>query len=569
MIARVLDTALPWRNPVFVRFCRSRLRLRKSVFWYLLTLIVTTFVVTLTYILRTNSGTPPEDAARGLWIPILIIQGLILMVKGTGSASAGLIQDKIDQTLDYQRLTPVAALRNLLGYLFGLPVLEYVMFALTLPHLAFIVVVGQIPPATLTAVYFAFFVCVVLYHMTGIAAGMVMRRWIWAYMLSILLVLFVNVILPTFISQLGLKFFQYLSVWPVIGQKVLPLIVPPAALAGAGAGNPFFAMADSVPFFDWTLSPLMFTLLLQGALIATFGTMALRRWKSSTRHSLSKGYALGFLAGFIVVLIGNVWPIITRQYMPFALFGESNLDNLGQVVAIGLPLVYATVVWLLCIVLFAIVVPSHHSYVRGIRRAMKLGRPAARLSEDDAGAVTAYAIFTAVAVAGFGILFREISAAGFLEPFSNSPHGFWRLPLAFGLVVFYTALLMQALGPRPTVLVVLLLWFLPILVAIVVSARIGDFAAPQAVIASLSPLAYLFMSGMLSLESTVPIEAERQFSAGLAGANAGLAFVLLQIAGLWLHWNRRRREYDALCRAREEIGRESAAEGGAGSAVRI
>src|SRR5690606_5819922 len=224
----------------------------------------------------------------------------------------------------YQRLTPVSPLRNLVGYLFGLPVLEYAMFALTLPHLAFISVVGKIPPGTLASVYFSFFVCVVMYHMTGIGAGMVIRRWIFGYMLSILLVLFVNVILPGLVSQLGLRFFQYLSVWPVIGQKVLPLVTDSDVLAPSG--NPYLSVFGDVPFYRWTLSPFVFTLLLQGALIVTFGSIALRRWKSSTRRSLSKPYALAFLIGFIVVLIGNVWPIVTRAYMPFPLFGQTNFD---------------------------------------------------------------------------------------------------------------------------------------------------------------------------------------------------------------------------------------------------
>src|SRR5690606_36284160 len=352
------------------------------------------------------------------------------------------------------------------------------------------------------------------------------------------------------IAQLGLMFFQYLSVWPVIGQKVLPLIVPESAIAGVTSRNPYFATSGDVPFFNWTLSPFVFTLLLQGALIATFGTMAHRRWKSSTRHSLSKGYALGFLAGFIVVLIGNVWPIITRQYMPFALFGERNLENLGEVVAIGLPLVYVYVVWLLCIVLFSIVIPTHHSYVRGIRRAMKLGRPAARMLDDDAGTVSFYAIFTAVAVGGFAVLFNEISVAGFLEPFGEAEH-FWRLPVVFALVLFYTALLLQALGGRPTVLVVLQLWFLPILAAIVVSAAQRNFGMAQSVIGSFSPIAVVFASGMLPL-GAFEMGADRELSAALVGANVGLAVLVVQIAALWLHWNRRRREYDALCRAREE-----------------
>ena len=365
MTEELLALVQIWRNPAFLRFWRSRLRLRKAIFWYLLTLIVTTFVVSIVYIIRTNSFTPPLNAARSLWIPLLIIQGLILMVRGTGSVSAGLIQDKIDETLDYQRLTPLTPIRNLVGYLFGLPVLEYVMFALTLPHLVFIAVVGQIPIGTLLSVYLAFFVCAMLYHTSAIAAGMVMRRWFLGYIVGILLVLFVNLVLPLFISQLGLKFFQYLSVWPVIGDNVLPLVLSGTGFARTVSENPFFSMANDVPFFNWSLSPLVFTLLLQGILVLTFATMALRRWKSSSRHSLSKPYALAFLSAFILVLLGNVWPIITHRFMPFALFGETNMDRLGPVITIGLPLVYSLVTWLLCFILFAIVVPSRHSYVRG------------------------------------------------------------------------------------------------------------------------------------------------------------------------------------------------------------
>src|SRR5690606_37822797 len=297
--AEAAETLLPWRNPVYKRFFRSRLRFRKALSWYLLTLIVTTFVVSLMYTLQINGSTPPETAARNLWIPLLVIQGLILMIKGTGSVSAGLIQDRLDQTIDYQRLTPVSPLGNLVGYLFGLPVLEYAMFALTLPHLGFVVIVGKIPAGALVSVYCAFFVCVILYHMMGIAAGMVMRRWIMGYLLSILLVIFVNVVLPSLISQLGLRFFQYLSVWPVIGQKVAPVV----GISAGPEANPFVSIFADVPFYTWSLSPFVFTLLLQGALILTFGVMAVRRWKSSTRHSLSKPYALAFLVGFVVLAI--------------------------------------------------------------------------------------------------------------------------------------------------------------------------------------------------------------------------------------------------------------------------
>ena len=542
------ETLLPWRNPVFRRFIRSRLRFRKAIFWYLLALIVTTFVVSLGYTLQINGSQPPQTAARNLWISLLVIQGLILMVKGTGAVSAGLIQDRIDRTLDYQRLTPVSPLGNLVGYLFGLPVLEYAMFALTLPHLAFIVVVGKIPASAWLSVYCAFFVCVVLYHMMGIAAGMVMRRWIARYMLSILLVLFVNLVLPALISRLGLRFFQYLSVWPVIGQKVLPVV---GVTPGPGA-NPFLSIFSDVPFYVWSFSPFTFTLLLQGALILTFGVMAVRRWKSSTRHSLSKPYALAFLAGFVVLAIGNVWPIVTRAQAPPMPFLVQNTETATALVAAGLPYVYAYVVWILCLFLFAIIVPSHQHYIRGIRRALKHGRSSAARWEDDSASLTVYAIFAAVAVGGLAILLGEVSAAGFFETI-DEPLRPWRLSLTFALVLFYSALLFQTLGLRRSMLVVLLLWCVPILAMIVLAATTESFGKLHAVVQSLSPLALLFMSGVAKPAPGAAVIDEERAALAL-GADIGLAVLLIQIAALWIKWRGHVASYDALCRSQSEHG---------------
>lgn len=546
MIANFFDYVVLWRNPVFLRFCRSRLRLKKSIFWYLLTIIVTTFVTALMYIIRTNMGTPSEMAARGLWIPLLVIQGVILMIKGTGAVSAGLIQDKIDQTLDYQRLTPMTPIRNVLGYLFGLPVLEYAMVALTLPHLLFVVVAGDLPLGTFVSVYVAFFVCVMLYHMTGIAVGMVLQRWIWGYLVSIFMVIMVNLVLPTFMSQFGLKFFQFFSVWPVIGQKVIPLTVPPEAIVFTQQ-NIFFSMANDVPFYNWQLSPFVFTLLMQGALILTFSLMALRRWQSSTRHSLSKPYALALLAGFIVLVLGNVWPAITGQYLPFPIFGQTNINAVTEPIVVGLPMVYAFVLWSLCLVLFAIVIPSHHSYVRGVRRALKLGRSRARPWEDDSGNVAFMLLFVLGTMAGYWVLVGEISAAGFYDSLANPDPSLWRLPAALGLVLVYTVLLLQVIELRPAMLIVLLLWFLPILAAILLGAATQTVATAHIIIASVSPIALLAMSGVVMLDGSVPVSANDEFAMVHTGTQTGLAFIVLQIAYLARRWSGLRRGFRKVC----------------------
>ncbi len=532
-----------WRNPVFIRFCRSQLRLRKSIFWYLLTVIVTTFVVAITYIVQTNAGTSAQYAARSLWIPLLIIQGVLMMVKGTGDVSAGLIQDKIDETLDYQRLTPMSPLQNLIGYLFGLPIQEYVLMALTLPHLLFIIIVGDIPLTAVASVYLVFFSCVVLYSLIGIAAGMVMQRWIWGYLLSIFLVVFVNAALPAFISHLGLSFFRYLSIWPVVAQILLPVVVPPDALTRVTDSVPYFTTASVVPFFNWSLSAFAFTLLLQGSLIVTFMVMALRRWESATKHSLSKPFALAFLAGFIVLFIGNLWPVISGQGLPFALFGNIEYDDVKDVIGIALPLIYAVAVWVLCILLFAIVIPSHHAFARGVRRALKAGRTSARPWHDDAGGVSFMGIFVAVALLGFWFVTNTLTVSGVREAQVAAGATAWHLPVTLGLILLYTILLLQVVELRRSVLVVLLMWLLPILVAIIWGASVQDVTALQTVLACVSPLALIVMAGVVPIEIYDASNSSEEVFAIVMGVRFGLLFLILQIGALWLRWHRLKRAY--------------------------
>jgi len=566
----ILSLVNLWDNPVFHRFRRSQLRSKKSIFWYLVTLIVTTFSIVLPYILETNpindfqAPLAREQAARNLWIPLLVIQGLILLFKGTGQTASGLIQDKIDETLDYQRLTPMSPLRNVVGYLFGLPILEYVMFTLTLPHLAFIVIVGNIPLGTVFSVYLIFFTCAIFYHMTAIAIGLVLKRWIFGYLVSMFSVFFLNAVLPGIASQFGLKFLQFLSIVPVIGQKVLPLMGAPTFTPQPGQFGPgpgqfgpsnqfqrqqddaaFFSFDAPVPFFDWTLSPFFFTLMLQAALIVTFATMAVRRWQKENKHSLSKFYALGILTVFIILVTGNLWPIITGQYLPFQLFGITDIatDGLGEILAISLPMVYSIAIWLLCAFLFTNIVPNHSDYVRGVRRARKQDRKAALPWDDDSANLPFMSLFLVIALVGFWILYGQMAGAGFMSFLDGTDFAHWRLPLVLGLVLFYSLMLIQTLQYRGTALTVLLVWLLPILVAIVSAAAIQDLTNFQTIVASVSPLATIIMTGVLAGEWVGPIGgAVDELAVLLTGVRTGILFLVIQIAVLSLWWRHLRRK---------------------------
>ena len=76
---------------------------------------------------------------------------------GTGSVAGGISREAADGMVDYQRLTPMTPLSKIMGYLFGLPVREYVLFATTLPFTIYCIVVGNIskrPIASLARVAF-------------------------------------------------------------------------------------------------------------------------------------------------------------------------------------------------------------------------------------------------------------------------------------------------------------------------------------------------------------------------------------------------------------------------------
>jgi hypothetical protein len=212
--------------------------------------------------------------------------------------------------------------------------------------------------------------------------------------------------------------------------------------------------------------------------------------------------------------------------------------------------VYALVTWTLCYVLFAIVVPSRHSYVRGIRRALKHGRSAARPWDDDADGLAFIGIVVAVVLAGYGVLFRELSVSGFYDDFTTGVTGLWRLPLALALVVVYSGLVIQVLGLKPTVLVILLVGILPILVAVVMSAAAQDVGYAHAIIASLSPLALVVGSAMLPMADVMAAgEIDPELAIAMTGANMGLVFIVLQIAYLLVRWQKQKRAGYAGCRA--------------------
>ena len=72
-----------WSNPVFRRYCRSRLRPQGLGVSLLVTVLIAGFIVAMVRAVGLQNQMDPSDAARSVIIPLLFLQGIILFVLGT------------------------------------------------------------------------------------------------------------------------------------------------------------------------------------------------------------------------------------------------------------------------------------------------------------------------------------------------------------------------------------------------------------------------------------------------------------------------------------------------------
>jgi hypothetical protein len=96
--------------------------------------------------------------------------------------------ERDEGVIDYQRLIPMSPLAKVLGYLFGLPVREYVLFLATVPFTAWVLWKSEIPWRVWLPLYTVMLTSALLYHFTGLLTGTVVRNRRWAFLVSIGLV---------------------------------------------------------------------------------------------------------------------------------------------------------------------------------------------------------------------------------------------------------------------------------------------------------------------------------------------------------------------------------------------
>ncbi len=497
-----------WENPIFRRYCQSRLRLRGLGLALLITGIIAGFIVAMAHSIGIRSHSQAADAARGAIIPLLVFQSVILFILGTAQVAGGMVAERDEGVIDYQRLIPMTPLAKVFGYLFGLPVREYVMFLGTLPFTAWSLWRGEVQWSVWLPLYLIVWSSALLYHFTGLLTGTVVRNRRWAFLVSIGLVFCLYTIIPQ-MAKFGLVFFKYLTITPVF-EECLPGILPASAGALVKAGQ---TLAPSVKFFDLDFSEAVFSAFSQGGLILTFIVMLCRKWRRADAHLLGKPWAAGFFIWIQVLLLGNALPLIE----PGGLFPSRAFSRLVRLdwqpqagEAVLMSGIYGLVTLVLIFILAGIITPSANHQIRGWRRARKQGDSALPLLAD---AATAFWFVLVMALAGgFGwFWFTRALVESRWFPGHHVPWsvlGYFTAVLFAGGVGFQV--LLEGAGARVVGLTVLFIGVVPILVGVVCSI-IDDRLIPAAAwLIGISPLSMPFYApGTLLSLAELPASAAR------------------------------------------------------------
>ena len=499
-----------WNNPIFRRYCQSRLRLRGVGLAVLVTVLSAGFIVAMAHSIGVRSHSHPADAARMAIIPLLVVQGIILFILGTAQVAGGMTAERDEGVIDYQRLIPMSPLAKVMGYLFGLPVREYVLFLSTLPFTAWALWRGQVAWHVWLPLYLIVWSSALLYHFSGLLTGTVARNRRWAFLASIGLVFCLYTIIPQ-MARFGLVFFKYLTITPVF-EECLPGILPASAGALVKAGQQF---APSVKFFNLDFSEAVFTGFSQGGLILTFVVMLCRKWRRAEAHLLGKPWAAGFFIWIQILLLGNALPLIE----PGRLFPSRAFSRMVKLLpdwqpqpaeAVMMAGIYGLVTLVLICILAGIITPSAHHQRRGWRRARKQGEAALPRLADAATAFWFVLVMALAGAAGWFLFTRALVESRWF-PGQQVPLGVlgYFTAVLFAGGVGWQALL-EAKGARVVGLTAILVGVVPLMIGAVCSV-ISDRLIPTAAwVIGISPLSMPFYAaGTLLSLAELPATAAR------------------------------------------------------------
>ncbi len=550
-----------WRNPILQRFLRTRLRPRSLGAWLLVTVLIAGFIFFMSrsigmremerdlIYLKSDPAQIAQNAKQGYVVPapsmvsverfcllpLLAFQGFILFIIGTGQVAGGMTADAEEGTMDYLRLSPMTPLAKVLGYLFGLPVREWILFVSTLPFTAVGIWRGQVPSENWLPVYAVVLTTGVLYHLTGLTAGTVLRNRRWAFLVSMGGVFLLYTVIPQ-LAKLGLVYFEYLTIMPVLKENM-------SGFTPVSAGALLKVMQSlqaDVRFFGLGFPEAVFTILSQMVLCLTFVVMMWRRWQKSESHLLGKAWATGLSVWIQIVLLGCALPLIEPGLLfmsrRFGSFMSNRVRNFQMPTprleeAITMISLYGTVTLISVIVLAILIAPGREAQNLGTRRAARFSLQRIPFFSDEATSLVFVTIMSIAGGIGWNIFAQRVIGSHW---FPGQQLPVWT-PVAFGLVILTaslcSALIYELRGVKGLFLAAIFIGIVPILTGSVMGAANAQLSTLSIWVTTASPLA----APVNAVTTALPDGIGNSSSFSLAGPRAFIFWQgLMVIATCWL-----------------------------------
>jgi hypothetical protein len=324
-------------NPVLVKHLRARLRLHRAIPWVAIVVILSALI---TYRAHTSNA-PPEEA----FYMMLALQVFLLQLAGTAQVMTSVSRARESGMLEFHRISPQRPASVALGFMLGAPVLEYALFACTVPF-SLAVAVGYIGFSNWLVIFADILIAAVLYHAAAVLAGLVLPKTTSS---PVLLVGLVFLLLPFWGLLTFLRPLTYFTLIPTVTAATSS-----AALAGT---------TEIAIFLEKTLPAFLISLLHQIPVLMVFFFAASRKMQHESAYPLSKlGAVLAYALIALLAVADASVSLDSHRQGPFP----------GASPEFSLPILCYTL-FLLGMLLSAAVTPDASAFARGIRQARRLG----------------------------------------------------------------------------------------------------------------------------------------------------------------------------------------------------
>lgn len=484
-----------WRNPIFHRYRRSRIRLSSlitggllyggtSLFFYLAAL----------GFISTQTESTMEESAIYPFACITFLQIFILNFVGTGEVASGMARESIDEVLTYQRLTPLSPATKIVGYLFGLPVRQFYHFAITLPVAFLIIQSGNIPIEVWGPIYTVLFTSTIMFYLLAMSVGFIMGKRFSA-LISQGLVALLYFALPQ-LSNFGFVIFEYLTIRPTVFS------------AAQKMSEHTFMESQYAMFYNWEITHTTYCIVLQLLIALAFYCLMLRRWKMESSHLLSKMQCVTVVLVLHIIMMGGIWAntangsifeIDLNARSTQIAIAQGVIDENVEVIAAMVLSLYGLISFAAAILMQYIYTPDKFRYLAGLRERHKRNQSPYAIISDSASGVPTTFLITMITTAAWVIYGFHVSDSDDIKVFMNGSS--WVPISTLIITVSLTTLLahgftLEYLGKKLTATIAFFAWVIPLAIAVLLSAwsfgeRLSSF------LYGFSPLSMDFSPGYL------------------------------------------------------------------------